>query len=342
MQSSLLHAPSFWWRQKPGLPARILSPLARLYGRLAAKRMAKEGQSCAIPVICIGNFVMGGAGKTPTALALAQLMLDEGENPFFLSRGYGGRLHRSTLVDPAQHTSRQVGDEALLLARIAPTIIGADRKASARMAQKLGASLLILDDGLQNPRLAYDLALAVVDATSGIGNGFCFPAGPLRAPLDQQMAHVSAILIAGKTTAETPLAQTFAAYGKPVQSARLVASASTRILYSGKKVVAFAGIGLPEKFKATLKEIGAEIVAFESFPDHHVYHAIDLKTLQTTAFKSRAALLTTEKDLARITSSQLDPAFPMPVALPVELVFDDAAAIRTLVKTALAKRRGKG
>jgi len=341
MRSSLLHAPSFWWRQKPGPTALLLSPLARLYGGIAASRMAKAGEPCAIPVICIGNFVMGGAGKTPTALALGRLMLAEGENPFFLSRGYGGKRRRATLVDPAHHTSHDVGDEALLLSKLAPTIVGSNRRASARMAQKLGASLLILDDGLQNPRLNYDLSLAVIDAKAGIGNGLCFPAGPLRAPLDQQMTHVSAILIAVKTKSETPRVEALAAYGKPILSARLVASASTQILYAGKKVVAFAGIGLPEKFKATLEEIGADIIAFESFPDHHVYHTIDLKTLQTTAFKARATLLTTEKDLARIPPSQLDPAFPMPVALPVELVFDDETAIKELVMTALARRRGK-
>jgi len=340
MESSLLHAPSFWWRQKPGPAARLLAPLARLYGGITASRMARIGEPCAIPVICIGNFVIGGAGKTPTALALARLLLAEGENPFFLSRGYGGKRRRPTLVDPTRHTSRDVGDEALLLARVAPTIVGVNRKASAHMAQKLGASLLILDDGLQNPRLKYDLSIAVVDATTGIGNGLCFPAGPLRAPLDQQVAHVSAVLISGKAKSETPLSQQLAHYGTPIQSARLMASASTQILYAGKKVVAFAGIGLPEKFKATLTEIGADIVAFEGFPDHHVYHAIDLKTLQTTAFKARATLLTTEKDLARIAPSQLDPAFPMPIALPVELVFEDEAAIKDLVMNALARRRG--
>ena len=176
-------APRFWARERPGLAARALAPLGALYGLATARRMARPGTRVDAPVICVGNYVVGGAGKTPTAIAVARLLQSAGERVAFLSRGYGGAPRAApTRVDPQLHGALAVGDEPLLLARVAPCWVGADRVAAAREAIADGASALVLDDGLQNPALAKDYAIAVIDGEAGFGNGLCFPAGPLRAP----------------------------------------------------------------------------------------------------------------------------------------------------------------
>ena len=176
-------APRFWARERPGLAARALAPLGALYGLATARRMARPGTRVDAPVICVGNYVVGGAGKTPTAIAVARLLQNAGERVAFLSRGYGGAPRAApTRVDPHLHGALAVGDEPLLLARVAPCWVGADRVAAAREAIADGASVLVLDDGLQNPALVKDYAIAVIDGEAGFGNGLCFPAGPLRAP----------------------------------------------------------------------------------------------------------------------------------------------------------------
>lgn len=176
-----MRAPSFWWTH-PGLPAALLSPLSAIYGLAARARLTQRGKKAEIPVICIGNLVAGGAGKTPTALFVAQWLLRSGRRPVFVSRGYGGRLKGPIHVDSARHTSSDCGDEPLLLAKIAPVIVSRDRVSGASMAARLG-DCIVMDDGLQNPALLKDFSIAVIDAEAGIGNGYCLPAGPLRAPL---------------------------------------------------------------------------------------------------------------------------------------------------------------
>jgi len=172
-----MRAPGFWWRE-PGLAAAALAPLGALYGAVAAWRMARKGEAVSAPVVCVGNFVVGGAGKTPTAIFLAGRLAAAGERPFLLSRGYGGNLDGPTLVDARTHLASEVGDEPLLLATAAPTVVARDRPAGARFAADRGASVIVLDDGLQNPALAKTVALAVVDGARGVGNGRCLPAGP--------------------------------------------------------------------------------------------------------------------------------------------------------------------
>ncbi|MGC1694090.1 MAG: tetraacyldisaccharide 4'-kinase, partial [Pseudolabrys sp.] len=191
-----MREPAFWWR-KPGLLSGLLAPAAACYGAIAARRMAKAGAHAAVPVLCVGNFTHGGAGKTPTALWLAKMLEYAGEKPFCLSRGYGGSIAGPQRVDPKLDGAAQVGDEALLLARVAPTIIAHDRVAGAEAARTGGASIIVMDDGLQNPSLAKDFTLAVVDGRRGIGNGRVFPAGPLRAPLATQLARTGALLVIG-------------------------------------------------------------------------------------------------------------------------------------------------
>ena len=198
-----MKAPRFWW-EKPGAMAALLAPFAALYGSIAARRLKQEGARAGIPVICVGNPTVGGAGKTPAAMAIARFLIDAGERPYFLTRGYGGRL-AGPLVVEAGHTAVQVGDEPLLLARVAPTVVAANRVAGAELAREKGASVIVMDDGFQNPSLAKDFSILVIDGARGIGNGRVLPAGPLRAPLAPQLDRADAILIVGDETGATPV-----------------------------------------------------------------------------------------------------------------------------------------
>ncbi len=235
-----MKAPAFWW-DRPGAAAALLSPLAAIYGSIAARRMAEPGERAGIPVICVGNLTVGGAGKTPTAIAIARLLIAAGERPMFLSRGYGGRLAGPVSVEAA-HTAVQVGDEPLLLARVAPAIVAAARVAGARFARERGASVIVMDDGFQNPSLDKDLSILVVDAR-GIGNGCVLPAGPLRAPLAPQLDRAAALLIIGDgTSAMESLARE---RGLPIFHGTLEPDPDTVASLQARKVLAFAGIGDP-------------------------------------------------------------------------------------------------
>jgi tetraacyldisaccharide 4'-kinase len=282
-------APRFWARERPGLAARALAPLGALYGLATARRMALPGVQVAAPVICVGNYVLGGAGKTPTAIAVARLLLAAGERVAFLSRGYGGaRREAPTRVDPQVHGALGVGDEPLLLARVAPCWVGADRVAAAREAIADGASALVLDDGLQNPSLAKDYSLAVIDGEAGFGNGLCFPAGPLRAPLARQAHFVSAEVVIGGADAS---ASALGGERAPFR-ARLEADAIVGAELIGRPVLAFAGIARPEKFFATLEGLGAQITARRRFPDHHMFDAREIDEILAVALRRGAVNIT--------------------------------------------------
>jgi tetraacyldisaccharide 4'-kinase len=301
--------------------------------------MVRSGIRLPIPVLCVGNFVVGGAGKTPAAIALAKRLAGSGEDVFFVSRGYHSAAEhgRPLRVDPLGHGAADVGDEALLLAKVAPTIVCADRVAAGRLAIEQGASVLILDDGLQNPSLEKDMRLAIVDAATGIGNGLCLPAGPLRAPLSAQIDFVTAVLIVGAGTPGAEVAERARATGKPVLTAGLTPDATIATKLKGQRVYAFAGIGWPEKFYTTLADLGAEIVGKESFPDHYVYRRADITRLQRAARGKNARLVTTEKDLVRLAgrSDRADPDLPRPMALPVEMRFSDAGVLDALLAAAM-------
>ena len=232
-----------------------------------------QGERAGAPTICVGNFVVGGAGKTPTALALARMLIGDDRRVAFLSRGYGGAERvEPLLVDAAAHNAAMVGDEPLLLARVAQCWVGTDRIRSARSAVEAGADTLILDDGLQNPGLVKDLSFAVVDGESGFGNGLCVPAGPLRAPLSAQLPFVQALIVLGGDDAAASRIAALAP-GKPLLRASLEPDALAAAPLIGREVVAFAGIARPEKFYATLRRIGAQLVATHDFADHHRLHA---------------------------------------------------------------------
>ncbi|KQP60611.1 tetraacyldisaccharide 4'-kinase [Methylobacterium sp. Leaf108] len=322
-----MRPPAFWDASSRHPAARLLAPLGRLYGRFTAARMDRPGEPGPCPVVCIGNLTLGGAGKTPTALAVAALLRDRGARPAFLTRGYGGRLAGPVAVDAARHDAAAVGDEALLLAWAATTVVSRDRPAGARLCRDRGATAVVMDDGLQNPSLTKTLSLAVVDAGAGIGNGLPFPAGPLRVPLARQWPHVDAVVLVGTGEPGERVAAMASARGLPVFRARLVPDRSGPPL-AGRRLLAFAGIGRPDKFFATLREAGAEVVGTRGFPDHHPYRAGDLAALAAEAQRLGAGLITTQKDLVRVP-----PAFADRIeALPVTLRFADEAAVAGLLR----------
>jgi tetraacyldisaccharide 4'-kinase len=325
-----VRAPGFWW-DKPGIASALLSPIASIYGAIAERRMAQDGARAGIPVICVGNPTVGGAGKTPTAIAVARLLIAAGEKPVFLTRGYGGRLAGPVMVEAA-HTAVQVGDEPLLLARVAPTIKAEDRAAGARFAKEHGASVIVMDDGFQNPSLAKDLSLLVVDAR-GIGNGMVLPAGPLRAPLAPQLEKASALLVAGDAPHVEQVART---RGLPVFHARLEPDSDAVAVLAGQTFLAFAGIGSPEKFFATLAAAGIDAPVRRAFGDHHRYTVAEARALVREAETGKLGLLTTEKDLARLKDDALvAPLAERARALPVRMKVVEAAEFERLIRGAV-------
>jgi tetraacyldisaccharide 4'-kinase len=312
--------PAFWWAQ-PGTAGALLFPAAAVYGAVAAWRMGRPGRAAPVPVICIGNFTVGGAGKTPAAIAIAKRLMAAGRRPFFLSRGYGGRLAGPIRVDG--HRAAEVGDEPLLLARIAPTMVARDRPSGAAAVAAAGGDVVVMDDGLQNPSLAKDFAIAVVDARRGIGNGRVFPAGPLRAPLDAQLDRVDAVLVIGPDTDAAARATAAAtARGLPVLRGELRPDPAAVAALAGRPVLAFAGIADPDKFFATLEACGIPATVRARFPDHHPYTQAELAALLARAERDGITPVTTEKDVARMSG---DPAavalLARTVALPVTLAF---------------------
>jgi len=332
-----MREPAFWWR-RAGLAASLLAPVGLVYGAIAARRMAAKGTAAGVPVLCVGNFTLGGAGKTPTVIALARMLADAGEHPYCLTRGYGGTLAGPKLIDPHNDLAAQVGDEALLLAHVAPTVVARDRVAGAAFARAQGASLIIMDDGLQNASLAKDFTLAVIDARRGVGNRCIFPAGPLRAPLAAQLAKTDALLVVGEGNGAEDVVMLARARNLPVLLGRLSPDVSAVASLKGRRVLAFAGIGDPGKFFATAEASGIAVAERRSFDDHYRYTAEDAGELIMDAEHSGLALLTTEKDRARMAGERLlDALFARAHALPVTMTVDDADELRRLVTARLRR-----
>ncbi len=297
-----LTPPGFFDRRPPPAVARLLQPVGMVYD-LAARartwvtRPARPG----IPVICIGNPTLGGAGKTPTAIAVAHRLARHGHTPHILLRGYGGTAITPRHVLPSD-TAATAGDEALLLARHAPTVIARDRRKGAEVARAAGADCIVMDDGFQNPTLHKDLSILVIDADHGMGNGLVFPAGPLRMGLGAQLRRADALIVVG---AGERAEEAVARFGdKPVLRARLVPEPQITLRLDGARVIAFAGIGRPDKFFATLTSIGADIVDTRRYPDHHPFTPADARALITLSERHGAALVTTEKDAVRLAGTK--------------------------------------
>ena len=328
-----MREPAFWWR-KEGLTSGLLSPLAAVYGAVAARRMARPGRAAGIPVVCVGNLTLGGAGKTPAAIAVARTLDAAGRRPFVLSRGYGGTLTGPVQIDPARHRAAEVGDEPLLLARFAPTMVARDRAAGADAARAAGAGSIVMDDGFQSSGLHKDRSILVVDGRRGIGNGQVFPAGPLRAPLVSQLRRAQALLVVGAGTAGDSVAAAAQAHRLPVFHGRLEPDAQALALLKGRPVLAFAGIGDPDKFFTTLRDAGIDVRVALPFADHHRYRRFEARELIERAEREGLVLVTTEKDLARL-AGQDDVAALAAVAqaLPVTLKVAEDDAFRNWVLT---------
>ena len=336
-----MREPGFWHRPS-SFASRLLMPLGALYGAVAARRLQREGFDAGIPVLCVGNYHVGGAGKTPMVLALTRMLRDLGETPVVLSRGYGGRLHGPVKVDPDRHAAADIGDEPLMMARTVPVVVARDRISGVALARSQGASVILMDDGFQNPAIAKDASLIVIDGDRGLGNGLVFPAGPLRAPLPPQLVRTDALIVVGDGAAAAPVAAAIAGQGRPVLSAHLRADDASVASLRGKRVLAFAGIGDPPRFFRTLRASGIEIVRERAFADHHPYAQAEIEALVAEAKPDALTLVTTEKDLARLRSGGRLASYAQEIVpFAVTLEFDDAAQLRTFVTDRLFKARNK-
>jgi len=327
--------PAFWWRARPSAAAIALWPLSKIWGQSASLRMNRTPRfRPPVPVICVGNFVVGGAGKTPTAIALARIARRQGLKPGFLASGYGGSEAGPLAVDPERHGAEAVGDEPLLLAAVAPTVIGRDRAAGARLLLEQNVTVIVMDDGFQNPTLAKDLSLVCVDDGAGIGNGLMVPAGPLRAPLQLQLRRADALIVVGDGKLAEPLVRAAARGGRPTLRAGL---RPVRVREWRKTpLLAFAGIGRPEKFFDTLRAIGAPVARTVAFPDHHRFTPADASRLLSDAETEGLRLVTTEKDMVRLKgkTGALATLSERAEAFAVVLEFENAAAVEEMVASA--------
>ena len=302
----------------------LLSPFEAVTARVTARRVARPGWVAPVPVLCVGNATVGGAGKTPLCLDILARLRARGVEAHALTRGHGGDGRFVRRVDAARDNARVVGDEALLLAGLAPTWTGADREASARAAVAAGARALVMDDGLQNPSLVRDAGVLVIDGAVGFGNGHLLPAGPLREPVTAAAARCGVAVLIGAD--ETGALAALPA-GMVVLRAAMVPGAAMAAM-AGQRVVAFAGIGRPGKFFATLRQAGIVVAAEAGFADHHVYAVRELAGLRRQAAALGAALVTTTKDYVRLNAASQAGVLP----LDVRLSWENEAAVEDLSK----------
>ncbi len=310
----MMRAPKFWFK-KAGLRAKLLSPLAIIWQFQTQRRLKKKSTKIDIPVICVGNISMGGTGKTPTAIYMAQMLIEQGYNPFILSRGFGGSILGPIRVEP-EHIAKEVGDEAVLMAYFAPVIICKNRAEGGKFAQSQGADILIMDDGFQNPDLHKDMSIIVVDSDVGFGNKKVFPSGPLREPVEAAIKRADVVLLIGEGKARAEIDAKIAA-NLPIISGHL-APVDMGVVWKDMRVFAFAGIGRPEKFFKTLSDLGANVIAKRSFGDHEEIPRILLDRMQNDAWANAAQLVTTEKDAARLPKNWQGSVLSLPVRLQID------------------------
>ncbi len=328
-------APPFWW-EKPDWRALVLSPFSAVYGLVASQRMTTaRRERLPVPVLCVGNFTVGGAGKTPTVIALAEAARGSGRKPGILSRGYGGSLSRPHVVDPRHDSARHVGDEPMLLASHAPVAVTPDRAAGARLLIDAGCDFLIMDDGFQSARIHFDHALLVVDARRGLGNGYTLPAGPMRAPLVSQLRFADALLAIGEGDAAEEAVRKAARAGRPAHRAAIEPRDSDR--FENLPLLAFAGIGDPEKFFETVRSAGGDLRRTRSFGDHHAFSETDIAELEAEADAEGLRLVTTTKDAVRLRdgSAASRSMAERTLVIEIALVFEDPRVPGKVVESTL-------
>lgn len=333
-----MRPPGFWLNppERPGVFARLLSPLGKLYAGVTARRVRQDGARVGCPVICVGNINAGGTGKTPTVIALAQYLQSKGLNPIAVSRGYGGSVEGPVEVDPRVHTAQKVGDEPLLLAAFLPAWIAKDRLAGCQAAVEAGADVILLDDGFQNPLVFKDLSIVVVDAHRGFGNGLCIPAGPLREPVQEGLKRASAVLSIGSKESQEIFENQWGSVITVPHAKGALEPLQTGMDWQGQRVMAFAGIGHPEKFFATLRDLGADLVEMRALDDHQELTSALFNRLESQAKTLNAQLVTTEKDAVRLRPEDRYKV----LALPVRLEIKEWDGLDTLIQDLIPPKIG--
>lgn len=318
--------PVFW--SSVNVLSLALTPFSWLYGLgVTLRQRLVQPQIVSAPVLCVGNLIAGGAGKTPATIAIVRLLKSLGKHPFVVSRGYGGSMTGPVQVDPALHRAAEVGDEPLILAAHTPTIVSKNRVSAAHYAIARGADVVVMDDGFQNPALHKTVSLVVIDGAYGFGNGLLLPAGPLREPVQAGLGRADAVIFVGEDQAQVC---------SHLPSALPLVSASLRMIPpavppTSKTLLAFAGIARPEKFFNALKALGYLLAESYSFSDHHAYRAEELTMLREKAAQRQALLATTAKDAARLPEtirSQI-------LIFDVEMVFSDVDVLQRLLTPVL-------
>lgn len=328
-----MRTPKFWYNENKTVLSFLLRPISWIYGSTRELISAhSKTWHAPVPVICIGNLVAGGHGKTPMAISICNALKLNNKIVHFISRGYKGSMSGPILVDPKSHTAKEVGDEPLLLSKIAPTWISANREAGIKLAYKMGAEIIVMDDGFQNPSVKKDLSILVIDGEVGFGNGNLIPAGPLRENIATGLLKANAVVIVGKDilnlrntltnvvskTSNTPIR---------IYNAEIKPDAGSQSLQNDK-VIAFAGIGRPEKFFNTLIDMSCNIIEKKNFADHHKYSKKEIAKLLNLAEEKNAKLVTTSKDYVRLTTSQQEKIIPV----PIRLHWSDRTAIDSIIK----------
>lgn len=333
------NSPRFWWSSQKFM-RHLLFPFSIIYGYFADRTMKRKNvPSVSMPVLCVGNFTLGGTGKTPVVIALTNTAKRLGLKPGIVSRGYGGKIKHSRCVDLARDKARDVGDEPILLAQHATVAVGTDRIQSAKLLQNEGCNFILMDDGFQSRRMVIDFAVLVIDGLRGLGNGAVFPAGPLRAPLKTQLAYANSLIMIGTGDRSHEIPQLAKQADKPLTHARLTPLVKDNV--KGKSFLAFAGIGNPEKFFCSIRELQGKVVKTMVYADHHFFTDRDLDDINNAANNNNLFIATTAKDFVRIKGDKKDKLLEKLYVFDVEVAFDDPDFCESIINDTLDRFKNR-